>query len=313
MSQPVKPQENPKKKPDYTKKGLVISTLIAIAGIGSSFTVPEVRCFVGLKSDSCTVQQQEIQFITQAETGETLPGVEIKYISQGAPEVQYTDNNGFARVKVPSKGDVKLILSKKGYPTQEFTVDLQNDQSITRTVRLKQSGQPEITPLSPGNLPTTTATPTLPNSSTPITTLNQPDSTSTSSNQPIGSSDPDNTTKNFETLKKTKRCPKCYLVGIDMRGIILSDVDLRGANLRGVSANSAMNGANLSGADLRGFNGSYVNLQGANLQGANLEGANLKSANLRGADLSNVDLSKTDLTNADLSGAILPKGFQPPQ
>jgi uncharacterized protein YjbI with pentapeptide repeats len=313
MSQTFKPQENPK-KPNYTKWGIIVSLLTAIAGTGASFTVPEVRCFIGLKSDACTAQRQEVQFITQAETGETLPGVEIKYISQGAPEVQYTDNNGFARVKVPSKGDVKLILSKKGYPTQEFTVDLQNDQSTTRTVRLKQSGQPEITPLSPGNLPTTTATPTLPNSSTPITTPNQPDSTSTSANQPIGSSDPDNTTKNFETLKKTKRCPKCYLVGINLGGIDLSDADLRGANLRGVSAvNVPMNGANLSGADLRGFNGYGVNLQGANLQGANLEGANLKGANLRGADLSNVDLSKTDLSGADLSGALLPKGFQPPQ
>lgn len=300
MSEAADPKRNPKKF-NYTKWGFVISTSIAIAAIAAGFTVPEVRCSLGLKSDVCVVQQQEIQLITQAEAGEPLPGVKIQYISQGAPEVQYTDNNGFARVSIPSKGDVNIILTKEGYPSQSFTIDLQNEQSKTRIIRFTQSGKPEVTALSPGTAPTPTPGQT------------QPNSTPSSVTQPISSSAQGDATENSKTLVKTKQCPKCYLVGADLGGAELSNGDLRGANLRGVRFNGNMSGADLSGADLRGFSGGSATLRGANLSGANLEGASLRGANLRGADLSNVDLSAVDLTYADLSGAILPKGFQPPK
>lgn len=299
MSQTVQPEGNPKKF-NRTKWSFVVSTLIAVVALISSLTVPEIRCSLKLKSDSCAVEQQEIQLITQAETGEPLPGVKIQYIAQGAPEFQYTDDSGFARVRIPSKGDVAIILMKQGYPTQTLTIDLQNDQSKTRTVRFTQSGKPEVTPLSPGNLPLST-----PNQSATV-------AAPTPDNHSIGSSNSADLKKNVETLTRTKKCPNCYLVGIEI-GINLSDADLQGANLRGARVFSSgvyMSRANLSGADLRGFSGQGIKLEGANLQGANLDDADLSYASLRGADLSNVDLSHVNLSHADLSGAILPAGFE---
>jgi Pentapeptide repeats (8 copies) len=300
MSQPSKTQGNPKKF-NFTKWGFILTTPVALATIVASFTVPEVRCFLGLKSDVCTVEKQEVQLITQTEKGDTLPGVKLQYISQGAPEVQYTDNNGFARVNVPSRGDVQIILTKEGYPTQNFTIDLQNDQSKTRTIRFTPSGTPAVMALSSGT----------PASSVPS---QAPPESNSSMNPPQSKASTGDAQKNLETLIRTRRCSNCNLVGANLRNANLENADLRGANLRGARGhNTQLSGADLSGADLRGFNDAYLSAQGANLRGANLEGADLSAANLRGADLSNVDLSNVRLDRADLSGAILPKGFELPK
>ena len=64
-------------------------------------------------------------------------------------------------------------------------------------------------------------------------------------------------------LLKTKQCPKCDLVGLDLRGDPV---------------------ANPNGFDL----------SGANLQGANLSGARLPIVNLQGANLSNAILLDSD-------------------
>jgi uncharacterized protein YjbI with pentapeptide repeats len=301
MSQTAKPPKN-SKKVNYIRWSSILSAPIAIAAIVVGVTVPEARCFLRLKSEVCAVQRQEIQLITQTETGEPLPSVKIQYISQGAPEVQYTDNNGFARVNIPSQGDVNIILTKEGYPTQNFTIDLQNEQSRTRTIRFTASGTPEVTALNPGTMAESASQP-------------QTEIATSPADLPIGTANPGDAKKNFETLIRTKKCPNCYLVGVDLGSVNLPDADLRGTNLRGarVTGGSHLNGANLTGADLRGFSGYNVDFQGANFQEANLDGANLSGANLRGADLSNVDLSNVKLDRADLSGAILPEGFEPPQ
>jgi Pentapeptide repeats (8 copies) len=301
MSQTNKTQGNPKKF-SFIKWGSILATPIALAAIVTSLTVPEVRCLAGLKSEICTAERQEIQLITQTERGDTLPGVKLQYISQGAPEVQYTDNNGFARVSIPSKGDVQIILTKEGYPTQDFTIDLQNDQSKTRTVRFAPSGTPAVTALSSGTPPS------------PVPSQALPESNSSPINLPTGASSTGDAVKNLETLVRTKKCSNCNLVGADLGSAHLENADLRGANLRGARGCPRWNAADLSGADLRGFSAcTQIDIQGANLRGANLEGASLVYANLRGADLSDVDLSNVNLDKADFSGAILPKGFEPPK
>ena len=65
-----------------------------------------------------------------------------------------------------------------------------------------------------------------------------------------------------------------------------------------------------SGCDLRGVVMSRLNLSGANLEGANLTGAQLNfvcfaGANLRNADLHGAWLIGADLSEADLAGTIL--------
>ncbi|MBD2253051.1 pentapeptide repeat-containing protein [Nostoc parmelioides] len=291
-----------KKKFNFTKWGFIIGTPIAVAGtIAAVVTVPEFRCSVGLKSEACVVPRVGVELITQKETGEALDAVKIQFISQGAPEVQWTDNNGYAKVLIPSKGDVIVNLSKKNYPTQNLTINLENEQSKTRIIKFQESGVPEVKALA--SVPATTSV-----SNLPQTTSAPPVSANTTNGSP------DDASKNLETLVKTKKCPKCYLVGVDLGRADLERADLTGANLRGARGCPRLNGANLSSADLRGFShicGSF-DLQGASLRSANLKGAYLKYANLRGADLTGTNLSDVNLEGADLAGAILPDDAKSP-
>ncbi|NJR62410.1 MAG: hypothetical protein HC769_28560 [Cyanobacteria bacterium CRU_2_1] len=111
--------------------------------------------------------RQEIDLITQSETGESLAGVKIQFIAQGAPEVQFTDSNGYAKVQIPSKGDVRVNLSKSGYPVQDFIINLENTQSTVRVIRFSQSGQPNVQQVVATPTPTDTPTPT-PTSTPPV-------------------------------------------------------------------------------------------------------------------------------------------------
>lgn len=142
----------------YTKWGLILasSIVIAIAGCGTQ----DIRCTFGLKAESCV--GQEVELITQTETGSALGGVKIQYTSQGAPEVQFTDSNGYAKVKIPSQGDVRVILTKEGYPTQDFNINLKNEQPTTRIIRFTASGKP-IVASSPSTTSTADITSTPPN------------------------------------------------------------------------------------------------------------------------------------------------------
>jgi hypothetical protein len=117
-------------------------------------------------------------------------------------------------------------------------------------------------------------------------------------------------------LYKTRTCPKCDLVGLDMHGANLEEADLSGANLAGVNLEHAnLSEANLTGADLSGANLAETNLIKANLSGADLTGANLHWAILSKAKLSGAKLKeaymvkadcyKADFTDADMTDAVL--------
>jgi hypothetical protein len=133
------------KKFNYVKWGFIVALFGAIA---TALTVPEFRCSMGLLSDTCSMPQKEVELITQSETGEALSGVKLQVISKGAPENQYTDGNGYVKVNIASKGDVRVNLSKSGYPVQDFLINLANDQKTVRLIRFSKSGQPIVTPTS---------------------------------------------------------------------------------------------------------------------------------------------------------------------
>lgn len=163
---------------NYTKWGFILGTPIAfLAFVATAATVPEFRCSIDKTAAICS-EQRNVELYTQTEEGESLAGVKIQFIAKSAPEVQYTDNNGYAKVKISTKGDVGVYLSKTGYPPQNFTINLENDQSTTRIIRLSKSGQPIIEGSSPIS-PTPTPTPSPP--STP------PSSPSTTSTSPVPS------------------------------------------------------------------------------------------------------------------------------
>lgn len=147
--------QNPKKF-NLAKWISIVSAFAAIAGvIATLVTVPEFRCF--LLHLSCPLEQvvpTEVELFTQTESGEFLGGVQITVIgSSGPPETTQTDDNGYAKVSIANKGEVKVNLSKSGYPVQNFTINLQNEQGTVRTIRFRPSGEPEViassTPPSP--------------------------------------------------------------------------------------------------------------------------------------------------------------------
>jgi hypothetical protein len=163
------------KKFNYTKWSFIIGSLTAIAGaIATVIAVPDIGCKVGWNSAACVVPRQEIDLITQSETGESLAGVKIQFIAKGAPEVQFTDSNGYAKVQIPSEGDVRINLSKTGYPVQDFIINLENAQSTVRVIRFSSSGQPEVQEVETTPTPIATPTLTLTPTTTPTPTANLP-------------------------------------------------------------------------------------------------------------------------------------------
>jgi hypothetical protein len=126
---------------NYVKWGFIVAL---VGTIGTVLTVPEIRCSIGLLADTCAIVQKEVDFITQSETGKALAGVTVQVIAIGAPEIQYTDSNGYVKAKIASRGDVRINLSKSGYPVQDFNINLANDQNTVRIIRFATSGQPDV-------------------------------------------------------------------------------------------------------------------------------------------------------------------------
>jgi Carboxypeptidase regulatory-like domain len=145
IEQDIKPQTTKNKKTiNYTKWAFLLGTPIAlISALAALIVVPEIRCSVGWKA-SCPVQKQPISIVMQDESGTVISGVRVQVISQGIPEVQTTDNNGFVQVQIPNKGIIVVNISKVGYPTQNITIDLENEQSTTRRVTLGKSGSVQV-------------------------------------------------------------------------------------------------------------------------------------------------------------------------
>jgi len=113
----------------------------------------------------------------------------------------------------------------------------------------------------------------------------------------LGSSN-DDIQKNFNRLVTTKKCPGC-----DLKGAVLTRMDLREANLQG---------ADLSAAKLSLTNLSKANLKNAVLRGAVLGGADFSGADLRGVDLTDAQLAGAYLKEALLDQEITPeKSYEP--
>jgi len=159
-----------------TKTPMKFNQIVSILGIilgamAIGVSIPEIRCKIIWDSKVCGVTQKEVELITQIHTGEALAGVKIQVIAQGPPEVQYTDNNGYAKVQIPSKGDVRVNLSKSGYPSQDFIINLETDQRIVRIIRFDRSGQLQVqsAPSVTSPNPTVSPNPSTPTSPPPLT------------------------------------------------------------------------------------------------------------------------------------------------
>lgn len=86
------------------------------------------------------------------------------------------------------------------------------------------------------------------------------------------------------------------LVGVDVSGAFLQNIDLRGAKL----PRSNFNATDMRNSDLRG-----TEFTDSDLRSANLRESQLQKADFLGADLSDSDLTGTNLTGANLQGQSL--------
>ena len=75
--------------------------------------------------------------IESTNTAKVLENVEVRFVSKGSPEIRMTDTNGFTQIEIPSREDIEITLSKKGFKTAKYTVNLNNDPQKTRTFRLE--------------------------------------------------------------------------------------------------------------------------------------------------------------------------------
>lgn len=166
---PDKAQE--KKKFNYTKWAFILGTPLALIAAGAAVVVvPEIRCGLGWKSEICPVHDKDVSFVVQSEDGRSLDGVKVQVFATGAPEVHYTDSNGYAIVKITNKGTVRVALEKQQYPVQNLTINLENDQNTVRIIRLsKETDAPnvqsvakisDIIALSPSPSPSVSPSPT---------------------------------------------------------------------------------------------------------------------------------------------------------
>ncbi|MGK7881150.1 MAG: hypothetical protein AB4060_13760 [Crocosphaera sp.] len=143
---PQTPSPMPK-KPNWFLILTIIGTVLTGGGVlVGLINIPEFRCFLlNLSCPTESITQKEVELSTRTDSGELLGAVKVAVSgSSGPPEVTYTDDNGYAIVNIPSKGNVDVVLTKSGYPTQNFTINLENEQELVRIIRMTQSGQPEV-------------------------------------------------------------------------------------------------------------------------------------------------------------------------
>jgi hypothetical protein len=79
----------------------------------------------------------EVQLLVETEESQPIPDVEVRFVTKGSPDKKYTNSSGYAQIKIPSRDDVDIVLTKKGYETLTETINLKNDPDRNKKFRLK--------------------------------------------------------------------------------------------------------------------------------------------------------------------------------
>jgi hypothetical protein len=125
------------KKFNYSLLGIVVAIIGVLVTILANYK-KIIEVF------NPTPISKEVKLYSLTESGEPLAGVKIFVVGDGAPENQYTDSNGYVKLKISSQGDVRVKLSKKDCPSKDLIINLDNDQNIVREIRFDKSCQTEI-------------------------------------------------------------------------------------------------------------------------------------------------------------------------
>ncbi len=95
--------------------------------------------------------------VIDIETKQAISDIKVYFLSKGAPTKKMTDDNGYTSIEIPERGDIQVTLSKSGYKTKNFTINLETDKNRTRSEYMekesltKDTGKVPDVPLAPSN------------------------------------------------------------------------------------------------------------------------------------------------------------------
>jgi hypothetical protein len=80
--------------------------------------------------------------VKDIETKQAISDVKVYFSSKGSPTTKMTDDNGYTFIEIPERGDIQVTLSKSGYKTKTFTINLETDKNGIRSEYMeKDSGK----------------------------------------------------------------------------------------------------------------------------------------------------------------------------
>ncbi|WP_414754236.1 hypothetical protein [Anabaena sp. CCY 9910] len=132
---------------------VIVSFLILITAIITAITNQKLRCFFKLDSGQiCLSGFVEVKLVVRNKKYQPIQNVEVRFLSQGAPDVKYTDSNGFSAIQIPERKDIEITLIKDGFETLNQVVNVENSyDDRTRIFQLKEinlesQSNPSISP-----------------------------------------------------------------------------------------------------------------------------------------------------------------------
>lgn len=70
-----------------------------------------------------------------------VPDVAVEIISNGPPNIKTSDSNGYFELQVPKRKSVEIFLSKDGYKSERYMVNLQTDPDTAKTFYIESKQQ----------------------------------------------------------------------------------------------------------------------------------------------------------------------------
>jgi len=67
--------------------------------------------------------------VIDIETKQPISDINVYFLSKGSPATKMTDDNGYTSIEIPERGDIQVTLSKSGYKTKNFTINLETDKN----------------------------------------------------------------------------------------------------------------------------------------------------------------------------------------
>lgn len=114
---------------------------------------------LGLNSNKLFEQNSSdlvpVDLLVHTKDKKPVEEVQIQFISKGSPSIKYTNSDGYASIKIPSRSDIDIVLRKEGFKPVKKTINLETDPDRTRTIEIEQLN---LKPSS-GSLPQSKETP----------------------------------------------------------------------------------------------------------------------------------------------------------